>query len=311
MRPSLASASAIAHHAWPRFGEVVVAEQLECLVGERERDRVRARGGGEPCLHGAQVAEVARGGAGAEELLCLLQLVVRLVGVAAGQDQDARAEQVRAGQVERVLGRLEQGDRAPRVVERLEPAPARLGKARLRPVEPHARVGIRALGHPRESVPHRGLRAGDVVLVGERVAEIGREADVCDGVVGLLVGEPLEAGAEQRDGLVRLSVHRVRAAERREQVGLRRRRGVDARERALEQLDRRGDRRRRGRRRGRGSSRRAPRRRGRRPGRPPRRSARRARSTPVASSESRRTSSAAASLSSRSSVGSTSEPVSR
>ena len=167
---------------------------------------------------------------------------------AALREQDASAEQVGTREVERVVGDVEQRDRATDVVECGRRAALEIGEPSERPVEPNARVGV---GHRVCLVERRvehGLGALEVAEVGERVAEVGREANLRGEVFRRILAHLGQAALENLDGTVGPAGGGVSAAERREDVGPATRRDRRQLETRLEPLDRVGVASRRGRR---------------------------------------------------------------
>jgi hypothetical protein len=144
--------------------------------------------------------------------------VTRDEGRRAGRDVPAR-------EVERVLRRLEECDRAPEMVERNERPRLLVRDAAERPVEADPRVRVGDVGAALERFLQHIVGALEVAHVGERVAEVGREADVRGVVIRPRLRRLREATLEDLDRLRRHPGVRVGAAERREHVGPRA--GVD------------------------------------------------------------------------------------
>src|SRR5690348_7411082 len=115
---------------------------------------------------------------------------------------DSGREQVRTRKRDRVIGRLQQGDCAPDVLERLAGFPLDRAETCERPVETHARVGIDAVVCAGERVVHDVACALILAVVGQRVAEEGGEADLCRGVLGYSVGHAREAVLEEPYGAI-------------------------------------------------------------------------------------------------------------
>ena len=142
-----------------------------------------------------------------------------------------------AGEVERVVRRLEQRDRLAHVRERDRRAALLVREPRDRPVEPDAHVRVLGLLRALERVLHDLLRAREVAGVAERVAEERRVPHRGRGVAARRL-DLREAALEQLDRLVGAADAGVRAAELRVDVE-----AVDGRERlvlerGLEQVDR-------------------------------------------------------------------------
>ena len=145
---------------------------------------------------------------------------------AAVLDQRPRAGDVRPGQVDGVLRRLEQRDRAAEVLERVLRPALVPREAAERPVDAHLRVRVDEGLHLGEDVVEDALGAVEVAEVGEREAEVGREADARREVGRGLLLDHGDAALEELRGVGGASRHRVRAAQRPEDVGSQRRRDV-------------------------------------------------------------------------------------
>ena len=103
-------------------------------------------------------------------------------------------------------------------------------KAGQRPVEADARVRVGAL-RAAERLLNDVARGAEVSQVGERVAEVGREADLRGGVLRRLLPHLGEAALEELDGALGPAERRIGAGERREDVGVCQRRDRFLRER--------------------------------------------------------------------------------
>ncbi len=187
---------------------------VAALVGKlgAERQRLLAEmfraGGVAGCgrahrLHPADDREVVVVGPRSQQPFRLVEVVERPAVVVSGRDGRIGAGDVRPSQVNGVLGRLEQRDRAAEVVERGE----RLGLLEReppeRPVEPHAGVAVADLARAREHLRDHRLRALELAEVGERVAQVGAVAHPCCEVLRLDPGQLLERPLEDRHRLAR------------------------------------------------------------------------------------------------------------
>ena len=145
---------------------------------------------------------------------------------------------MRARQVERVVGDVEQRDRAPDVRQRGGRPALDVVQARDRPVEPDPRVGVgrpfglgdRVLQHP--------LGALEVAEIRQGVAEVRGEANLCGEIIRRLTGDLVEAALEEIDRPLSVPARRECPAERRVDVGANAWRDVRQLEPRLEPLDR-------------------------------------------------------------------------
>ncbi len=142
---------------------------------------------------------------------------------------------MRAGEVVRVLGRLEERDCAARVVECANRVAVDLGEPGRSPVEADSRIGVCAVLALAERFAQDLLGAREVALIRQRRAEVAREANVTGDVPRVVAVELVEAVLEQLDRALVGADQRVRAGQRCEGVG-----AVDRRDacvdRALEVL---------------------------------------------------------------------------
>src|SRR5207302_10904219 len=119
--------------------------------------------------------------------------------------QDLSTGKVRPRQLARVFGCLQEADRALDLAERRARLSLHQREPGQRPVEADTRVGIGRLLRSPECLADNGLRPSELAEVGERVAQIGGEAnfgaDVCRSL-GLYLGQ---AVLEQLDGPPRLA----------------------------------------------------------------------------------------------------------
>ena len=154
--------------------------------------------------------EVVAGRAWAEQSLGLVEVLERPGEVVAGRDRRVGARHVSAREMNRVLGRLEQRDRAPEVVERRERLRLLERQPPERPVQPHLRVPVGAVAVAREQLGDDRLRA----LRARRGRSARSSGRCCTGfarvhVLGLDSGDLVERALEQRHRLARGARRRV------------------------------------------------------------------------------------------------------
>ena len=139
--------------------------------------------------------------------------------------------------MERVVCDVEERDRTTDVVECRRWAALKIGEPSQRPVEPHARVGV---GHCVCLVERRVehiLGALEVAEVRERVAEVGREANLCGQVFRRILAHLGQAALENLDRTVRPAGGGISPAQRGEDVGPATRRDRRQLETRLEPFD--------------------------------------------------------------------------
>ena len=188
----------------PRLGVLVRAldREQQRLLPEALRLGEVARLGGAHGLHPPDRREVVSIGLRLEQPFGLFEVPERTRVVVTGGDRRVGTRHVRAGEVHRVLGRFEQRDGTAEAVEcrlrlrLLERDPPE------RPVEPDARVAVGDLLGAREHLGDHGFRALELAEVGERVAEIGAEADARREVLRGVVRELLQAELEELHGFL-------------------------------------------------------------------------------------------------------------
>ena len=202
-----------------------LAGRVDRLARERDGRRAVADRRGPPRLLRAQRRQVVRLRLRPEQPLGGVEVRPGLLR-AAVLDQRPRAGDVRPGEVDGVLRGLEQRDRAAEVVERVLRSALVAREAAERPVDAHLRVRVDEGLHLGEDVVEDALGAVEVAEVGEGEAEVGREADARREVGRRLLLDHGDAALEELRGVGGAARHRVRAAQRPEDVGAQRRRDV-------------------------------------------------------------------------------------
>ncbi len=147
-------------------------------------------------LVGVEAGQILGLRVGAQKLLGQLVVPRRLLGTILGE-QDGGGKDVRARQVERVVGDIQQGDRAPNVVERRGGPATDVVEAGSPPVETYARVRVRHLLGLPESFCEDLLRPAQVAEIGQRVAQVGGEPDLGGEIVRRFLRDLGEAALEQ------------------------------------------------------------------------------------------------------------------
>ena len=127
------------------------------------------------------------------------------------RERDVGGEDVRACEMQGVVGRLQQRDRLAHVRQRDRFASFRVCEARHRPVEADAHIRVLGLLHPLERMPHDLLGAREVAHVAERVAEQRRVARLERRVAAS--AQLVDAALEQLDRSLCASRLGVRLAE--------------------------------------------------------------------------------------------------
>jgi CheY-like chemotaxis protein len=206
-------------HLESRIREEVAAKTAEL---EREKEALRrereAREAAERLLDektrrlDQAHREVERLRSRPEERLCGGELIACLLGLAL-RHHDRPAEKARACEVERVLRHLEQRDGAADVIERRGGLVLKPAQARERPVEANACVGVGDSLGVGQRVVEDALGTSEIAKIRQRVAEVGREADVRGVVVRRLLLYRVEAGREEVDRAASVPERRVAAAE--------------------------------------------------------------------------------------------------
>ena len=130
----------------------------------------------------------------------------------AARQRDAAGEDVGAGEVQGVVGRLQERNRLAHVVQRDEGATLRMREARHRPVEAYPHVRVLRVVEPLECAPDDLFRAADLAHVAERIAEECGVAGL-ERRVSIRIFHCLDAPLVQLDGVLGPAGQRVRAAE--------------------------------------------------------------------------------------------------
>ena len=122
-------------------------------------------------LRRPQDAELGRLAAELEQPLGPLEMRPRLLALSF-LDEHPGAGQMGVRELDRVLGRLEESDRAPQVRERPVEVPLLGGRAGERPVEPDSAAGVPDRFQPLSGLEKRDSRAGRFTALLERLAQV-------------------------------------------------------------------------------------------------------------------------------------------
>jgi hypothetical protein len=150
-------------------------------------------------LHAPHDRDVVAVGLGSERALRLVQVADRIGRLVAVRDRGVGTGDVGAGEVQRVLGRLEQGDGPPEVLERelrlrlLEREPPE------RPQQAYALVRVGHVVGSGGELGHDRPRALKLPEVGEGVAEVGTEASLRREILRSLLHQLAQAALEELD----------------------------------------------------------------------------------------------------------------
>ena len=163
-----------------RIGERERRTPFVCrLSGATELERLPGVCDGRGCIAAQQrdarpvlleLEQILADCTGGEQTLGLVDVVLCSLDVLA-RERDLGRENVRACEMERVVGRLKQRDRLADVLESGALAAFVVSESRDRSVEPHAHIRICGLADPLERAPDDFLRSSDLAHVAQRVTE--------------------------------------------------------------------------------------------------------------------------------------------
>ena len=192
---------------------MLIAKGLDCLPHQRFGPRSVTEHRGKLRLVGPQIRQIEPLGARPEEALRRIELRSRRLPIALGH-HDRPGEEVRPRKVERVLGYLEQRNRAAHVIQRRGRLFLERAEPSQRPVEAHTCIRIDHLVRVSEGLVEHRTRFAELADIGQRIAEVGPETDVGCGVVRCLPLHGLETGCKEVDGSTRIAQCGITTAER-------------------------------------------------------------------------------------------------